>query len=169
MAEPSRTDMIINAIWFYAIWLLAVWGQMDFLPVIIILLLAHLLCHRKQTAEHLLILIVAAIGISVDQLLSVNGFFVFKHSLWLPAWLLLLWCAFAATLRHSLSFLSSSPFIAAGLGAIGGVSSYFAGTHFDAVSFGYSNAVSLAVIAAIWALLLPLFFSINHWLTKRFP
>ncbi len=159
--------LIFNGIWFYITWLSAVWGQNSFLPLIITLLLIHAFLQRNHPAEFILILIVASIGIEIDQFLSWTGFFVFNDSIWLPEWLLLLWCAFAATLRHSLSFLTKSPGLASIFGAIGGSSSYFAGVQLGAVEFGFSLTFSLAVLAIIWAILLPLFFKINDWLDRK--
>ncbi|MRI31846.1 DUF2878 domain-containing protein [Endozoicomonas sp. OPT23] len=161
-------EMVFNGVWFYLTWLSAVWGQTAFLPLTAALLLLHGFIHRKHPTEFLLILIVASIGIEIDQLLSWSGFFIFKDSIWLPEWLLLLWCAFAATLRHSLNFLAGSPKLAAVFGAIGGSSSYFAGVQLGAVEFGFSLIFSLTVLAFIWAVLMPLFFQINHWLSRKF-
>ena len=159
--------LIFNGIWFYATWFSAVWGQNELLPLTIALLLLHAFIQRHHPAEFLLILIVASIGIEIDQLLSWSGFFIFKGSVWLPAWLLLLWCAFAATLRHSLNFLADSPGLAATFGAVGGPASYFAGVQMGAVEFGYDTLVSLSALAIIWAVLLPFFFQINRWLSRK--
>ncbi|MTI13661.1 DUF2878 domain-containing protein [Sansalvadorimonas verongulae] len=165
-------DLFLNGVWFYLIWLSAVWGRGDFLPLTLALLVLHGYLHRKQATEFLLIAGVAGTGITIDQGLFWAGFYLFPDSppdaMVLPSWLLLLWFGFAATLRHSLSFLSSPPFLAALFGAIGGPSSYFAGVQLGAVDLGYGTLPTLCTLAAIWAVLLPLFFQLNDKLVRAY-
>lgn len=158
--------MLLNGVWFYLLWFSAVWGRESFIAVTALLLCLHLYIHKHQRVEWTLILVVALIGISIDQLLLLMGVFVFQESVLLPGWLCLLWAGFAATLRHSLRFAAHSLRLAALLGAVGGASSYFAGARLGAVSFGYGTTETLILLATIWSGLLPLFFRINRWLSR---
>lgn len=82
----------------------------------------------------------------------------------IPYWLMGLWIIFPMTLNHSLSWLKGKLWLQAVLGAVGGGGSYIAGAALGAAEGG---TVGLFVVAACWALWLPLFYlwldRSKHW------
>lgn len=108
-------------------------------------------------------LVTAIPGVIVDILLTVTGVYIFSGSeqlLPIPMWLILLWLAFTATLRHSLAYLRHRYWVAAGLGAVGGTLSYIGGTTLGAVGFGMSLYTTAFLLVCIWACLMPVIFLI---------
>ncbi len=67
-----------------------------------------------------------------------------------------------------MSYLSERLLLAGIFGGIGGPLSYVAGERLGAVNFGFSLPVVVALLAAIWALLLPLAFVLVRRLEGRF-
>lgn len=99
------------------------------------------------------ILGLAVLGIVIDSLLTLLGVFQFSH---LPWWLALLWLHFCLSLRHSLAFMQRCPVvIQALLGGVFGSLSYLAGAHFGAVYLPHEESVTAAILALVWAFLLP--------------
>lgn len=159
--------MLINLIVFNLLWLgLVYWGN-NFVLVALIALALHIRYHCKGKRELLLISIVTSIGILVDSLLTYLQIFIFSHQYFIPFWLMVLWACFAATLLHSLHFLSPSKLLQAVMGLIFGPLSYIAGEKLGAVQFGYSQTVTFLVLAIIWTVLLVSFYQINNTLKNR--
>lgn len=145
----------INLIGFNLAWYLSVFFGNEGALLVLLLLLMHFVFHRQPLIELYVVLCLGLFGYSVDFLLTLMGFFKFHESQAAPVWLLLLWFAFSATLRQSLSFFAGRPLMGAFFGAIGGSSSYVGAVLVGPVSFGYSLAFSAVVIAFIWAILFP--------------
>lgn len=107
----------------------------------------------------------AALGIVADSALRASGLVLYAAAWspsWLaPVWIVAMWANFAITLDHSLSWLSRRPFLAAALGALGGPLAYVAGSRLGAVEL---RPWSLAALAAIWAVALPL---LTAWAGSR--
>lgn len=78
----------------------------------------------------------------------------------IPFWLMGLWIIFPMTLNHSLSWLKGRIPLQAILGAVGGGGSYVAGAALGAAE---GSTLGLLIVAAFWALWLPL---IYLWLEK---
>ncbi|MES2604588.1 MAG: DUF2878 family protein [Pseudomonadota bacterium] len=145
-------------------WLLLVPGGSRFLLLAALLLaLQTLLLWRRRGIDGLWpALVFALVGMAMDQALSLLGVLHFDTRL-LPASLLLLWLAFALTLPL-LPVLEQMRWGALAVGgALLGIAGYGAAFLLGALDFGLVPAVSLLVIAASWALLLPL----RHWLFCR--
>ncbi|MCF1426783.1 MAG: DUF2878 domain-containing protein [Shewanella sp.] len=143
-----------NALSFQLVW----WGGVlignAFVPVSLILLLAHLLFTPCRRADIRLMWQVALIGIAIDGLLIWSGVFLFPS---LPWWLGLLWLHFALSINASLSFLKGLPvWSVALLGAVAGPFSYLAGSRFEAVSMPWGEGTTASILGIIWLLLLPL-------------
>lgn len=79
-----------------------------------------------------------------------------QSALLLPAWLALLWALFTTTLNHSMAWRARPWRHASLVGGIGGRLSYFAGSRLTGVGFPQEEAFTLALLALIWAVLLPL-------------
>jgi hypothetical protein len=151
-----------NIVWFGLVML----GNL-FVPVALLWLAVHLVQSQYKISEMKLVVAVAAIGASIDLALSFAGIFNFSSTNLLPLWLLVLWCCFAATIAHSLSFLSEKPIWQLGVGAIFPPLSYFAGAQLGAVTFGFSTLFTLSILSVIWALLLVVFFGLKSCLIAQ--
>ena len=68
-----------------------------------------------------------------------------------PAWIAMLWVAFALTLNHSLGWLVRRPLLAVAFGLIGSPASYFAAQRLGAVEFLVAPQAALALIGVAWA------------------
>lgn len=147
----------LNIVFFNLLWLGCVAGGNALLwltgPVVIIYLALLLKTHTVTLSQ---LTLAAALGISVDALLTMAGFFNFNSTGWpIPLWLMLLWLAFVSTLPLSLAFLAkykAAPVLA---GAIGFPFSYAMGERLGAVTFGVGFLEALVLLSIIWAVMLP--------------
>ena len=158
----SRVSGVSNNFWVNLIgfqliwWSLILWGNSALLPAML-LLFAHLLLHRTPRQELQLMLAVALPGFLVDSLLTITGVFVFPEpAMVAPAWLLVLWFAFAATMNQALNWFSGRYLLAALIGGVGGSSTYIAAAELGAVSLGIGVLASFLLLTLVWTLLFPL-------------
>jgi hypothetical protein len=150
--------MLINIIGFNLSWFgLIYWGN-NFIPFAFILIVAHLFFQSKNAKELILILLISAIGISVDSILQQLNVFIFPNAEHIPFWLMMLWTSFAATICHSLHFLAPSKLMQFILGGLISPLSYIAGHNLMAVEFGYSMQITYVSLALVWGGLFILFF-----------
>ena len=109
------------------------------------------------------------IGLTWESLLVAAGLVVYPTApgpnSMAPVWMIALWANVACTIHYSLGWIRSRPWLSALLGAVGGPLAFVAGEKLGAVSFPYP-VQALAVIAAGWAVLLPLLVSVS---TPRRP
>ena len=155
---------IFNALAFNLIWFGCILYGNVFVPVVILLIITHLVLVNTWREELKLILLVSAIGISVDSFLVNINFFIFPQSnVIIPIWLIAIWCAFAATINHSLAFLKNYGWAQFVSGAIAAPLSYLGGVKLNAVNLGFSLPLSLMVLSATWLVLMPTFI----YLSKR--
>lgn len=149
---------LINALVFQIGWLVCVIGGDRWaLTVGLALLAVHWLWVSRDHREWAVIALGALFGIAVDTLLHALQLFRFAEvTTGVPWWLAVLWLLFMTTLNHSLAILQRHPPWALLLGAIGGPASYYAGVQFGAAQFGLSPQMALLLLAAVWAVLLPL-------------
>lgn len=162
-ARPRLTETLwINALWFQSVWFCAVLGRETLLPLALALLCLHLVVVRDTLRELLQMTTVAAVGISVDAALSFSGVFLFPDGSLVPLWLCCLWLAFATTLSRSLAWLGRNTLLAGCLAALALPLNYWAGQRLGAVEFGYPLPVTLAIMAALWAVLFPLLFKLTR-------
>ena len=156
---------LINFIGFQASWWLLVLYQNQYWWVVAALLIAHIVLVGESLTEFAVVLVAAIAGVITDSLLAMFGVYIFSGSgqfLPIPFWLILLWFAFASTLRHSLAYLSTHYWLAAGLGAVAGTLSYVAGMKLQAVTFGLAFYPTVFLLAAIWACLMPVIFLLSQ-------
>lgn len=150
---------VFNAVLFNISWftiLLTQSGGMA-LAIVGLHLVVHFLVLGRGKAELQLIAGISIAGAALDQLLFLLGVFnVAGDTALAPLWLTCLWPVFATTLMHAFDSLQRRPYLAALIGAAGGGLSYVAGTRLTEVEFG-SPLWGPLVIAALWALLFPLF------------
>ena len=108
----------------------------------------------------------AAIGYALDSALALGGAIAFPAhagpALPTTPWMVALWMAFAATLRHSLNWMRRRYVPGAFAGALFGPLAYAAGERLEAIAVA-AQPVAWLAIAAAWALALPLLL----WLRER--
>lgn len=153
----SRTQLL-NALLFQIGWLVCVLGgDLWALTVGLALLAAHWIWVSRERREWLVIGVGALLGMGVDSLLHALQLFRFETvSFGIPWWLAVLWLLFLTTLNHSLVALQRVPQLALPVGALGGPASYYAGVALEAARFGVALPQALAMLALVWAVLLPL-------------
>lgn len=114
-----------------------------------------------RAADLKLIVLAAAIGFGLDSLFVSSGLLTYRGA-WpsaslAPAWIVALWVNLALCLNHSLRWLQPRPWLAATLGAVASFTSYLgAARGWQAVAFAAPAALTHAIVAACWALALPL-------------
>lgn len=166
MIKPKLTLInnpnFINLLGFNAIWFGLIFLGNSFIPVAAILLLLHL-CFLAGKNELTLIFIVAGIGVLLDSVLVYAHVFIFPEATKLPFWLITLWFCFAATVRHSLGFLSNSKILQCSVGAIFAPLSYLAGAKFSVVYITPSFELSYLLLACLWGPLMVLIFALSRW------
>jgi len=138
-------------------------GPLSTLPLVA----AVLWVAPDRRCELRLLVTVAVVGTAIDSGLERAGVFRFAAPnvlapVLVPAWISALWLAFAALLRHSLAWLAPYQLLAVLLGAVGGPLSSLAGHRMGALEYPGDRALSLAVIAAEWAVLTPLLLALAH-------
>ena len=106
----------------------------------------------------------APLGIVIDFTLYQTGVYQFESGF--PLWLVLLWVGFVLCLDKSFFFLRHKYLIAALIGGIAGGFNYWMASNLGAVTFHYSDAVTVAIIASYWAALLPLMFFLQNRIQK---
>ena len=150
---------LVNAVLFQAGWFACVFAakQPWLLAVPIAALLVHFLWTSSWAVEGRLVASVMLLGSVLDSFLLNIGVLDFgSNSLLLPAWLALLWALMGTTLNHSLAWSARHWWLASLLGGVGGSLSYLAGSRIADVSFPYGQTPTLILLAAIWAVVLPL-------------
>lgn len=163
-ASPVMPGWLPNLIAFQVGWwsvvLSAARGAPELgLAVVAALVTWHLLRVRSHAGEAILIALTGLIGLVFDSLLQATGWVAFAGggvAPWLaPLWMAALWANFATTLNVSLRPLQGRPWLAAGLGAVGGPLAYWGGAGLGAMTFHHLGA-GLPALAVAWALFPPL-------------
>lgn len=96
----------------------------------------------------------ASLGALGEFALSQGGALTFPDGSPLPASIVALWLAFAATFSLSLGWLASRPRLAAAFALVGAPMSYLGAERLGAVAVT-DGPLTLAAIGAVWALTLP--------------
>ncbi|MCO8161333.1 DUF2878 domain-containing protein [Pseudomonas sp. 21LCFQ010] len=150
-------DKLINALLFQAGWFACV---LDWLWPAALILGVHILRHGQIR----LLLSVMLFGTLLDSALTWLGVFDFSTgSQWIPLWLMLLWALLGTTLNHCLAWTAKPWWLGSLLGAVSGPLSYYAGAQLAGVGLPLGLWPSLLLLAAIWAVVLPLL----HGLARR--
>jgi len=175
MPRPHRTTPAayrpwMNAILYQCVWFVGVLGREPLAPIAFALLALHLALCRERGAELALLAAAAALGVAIDSMLTLAGVFVFDPTatvLPIPAWLVAIWLAFAATLRNALRFLLSRLPLAIVAGAVGGPLSYLAAARLGAVSLPLGTWPTAAVLALVWAFTMPALIMLARAIERR--
>lgn len=148
----NKLALPLNVIGFQLSWIACVaGGTLWAIPVCAAFFAWH--WQVKKPAEPALVAAFAVTGILFDTALYQAGLLKFPgHSLFvIPVWLMLLWVAFACTLRHSLDWLLQRPWLAALLGLLAAPWSYYAGELLGAVN---TTPEALLLIGIGWGMLM---------------
>lgn len=157
-------SVLINLSLFKAAWAATVFGAAASVPVagavaVAIAVLVHLARTRDVRAEATLLVLAAVVGLVWETLLVATGVLEYSSGNLVPGvapyWIVAMWILFATTLNVGMRWLRKSTILAAAAGAIGGPASFFAGASAGAVTLS-NPLTSLVIIAAGWAVLLPL-------------
>jgi len=162
--DKNKTWIWFQPINFQIVWLIAVLGGNKFIALTIGLVCIHY-WFSPSCKKDLLMLPFALLGYSIDLILMQQGFFQFQE--W-PHWLLILWIAFVLNFGHSLSFLLKFKIpVLMIIGAMGGSYAYWASWKLDAVEWPNETLITFALIASLWALILPVLVIVESGLNKR--
>ncbi len=166
---PDRR-LIANAVLFQLSWLACVLGGNSYwLAVPAVALLIHFFWVSSWAAEGKLVVSVMLAGAALDSFLLQLGVFTFVgQELLAPLWLAMLWAMLATTLNHSLGWTARPIWRAALLGAIGGPLSYVAGAELAGVGLPLGERNSALLLAAIWALVMPLLHGFAHLYREQY-
>lgn len=154
----------VNAGTLYLAWLAAVLSAASGRPwpaaaASIVAIAINITLARRRSTEVVLVLAAALFGISVDGILIAAGFANFAapgpFSGFPPAWLVLMWMAFATMLNVSLAWLKDRLALAAVLGLIGGPLSYYSGARLGAMELSQPIWLALGAVGISWAIALP--------------
>lgn len=121
----------------------------------------HLAFVPDRRGELRLLALAALIGLVAESLLQRAGLLIYASPWravpWLcPPWIMVLWVQFATTLRYGFRWLHGRPALAMLLGAGGGPLAFRAGAALGAVRFAPEAWHSLAALAGVWAVAMPI-------------
>lgn len=154
-----------NLLGYQAIWFVAVWSAGQGRPWIGMLACAvfiawQWLVSAVRMADGRALLAALACGWVIEGVARIGGLLAHaspQPALPAPAWIVLLWGAFAMTLNHSMAWFATRPWVAAAFAAVGGPLAYLgAARGFAAVAFPQPTWPALAYLCVAWAIALPL-------------
>jgi hypothetical protein len=147
---------LLNIAIYQLIWFVAVVGGNSLVWLAMVLIILHFSLTPIPKTDLILVLLVLVIGILVDGILRLSGFFIFAEDQFpIPLWLACIWIGLATLFNHSLGWLKNRLWLSAALGAMAGPAAYIAGGRLGAAEFSVSLPWSIAVLAVIWGLLVP--------------
>ena len=156
-----------QVVWFAVVLGAAAGVHLPGIAAVLLFLAVFLWRSPRRAADACVIGLVTVAGFTVDQAAVLAGAQVFDQETarlgLVPLWIAGLWAAFAATLDRSLAWLQRRLPLAAVLGAVFGPLAYLGAEGLGALRIGGpERAVSLLVLAAEWAAMMPL----SLWLAR---
>ena len=153
---------ILNFGLFQAGWFAAAYWKDSSLWLMFALLGLHFLMSPSKRSDLKLLMMLLPIGLAMEVLMISLGLVSFNSSLFLPVWMIGLWCLLILSFNHSLKWFRDIPLIFQILmSAVAGLASYLAATKFDALVIGDPMIISAAIIALVWAVQLPIMMRIT--------
>lgn len=168
--------LILNVLLFQAAWCASIFGAAAghwwLGPSAMLAVVAfHLLLAPTRAADRLLVPAAAAIGIFAECIAaSLSGTRFAAHiptASPIPLWMAAIWPGFATMLNSCLAWMQSRPAAAALFGAVGGPLAYWAGARAGALQLGDAPLTPLLIVAAQYALLMPLLCALARRCTPR--
>lgn len=159
---------LINLGLFQAGWFCAAWLKDDSTIWMLGLVLIHVALSPTRKQDLMIALLVVPLGLATELLMLAWGVFSFNSELFLPLWMVLLWCLLAFSLNHSLRWLQGLrwywPCL---LAALFGPASYLAANGFQSLDWLYPQWISLLALAALWAIQFPIMLRIARQVRIR--
>lgn len=165
---------VVIGLGFNLFWLLAVWGQYQYVTILVSLLVGCWLFYHRS---FLFAVIASVIGISGDYVLLQLGVMQFSlppdplfepFRYFIPLWLILLWLGFTSTVWIMRAQVQRLPIWGVILGgSISGALSYWAGLTLGAVTWPYGELATFIGIAGVWGLYSGYLLWLLQWMTKR--
>ena len=160
----------LNLAGYQSLWFLAIFTGNYSLIALSIGLAAHLWLSPERLKEITLMMFCTVIGVAIDSALAVSGVYLFDPQpagLPIPWWLLGIWLAFSATLRHGLRFFIARPPLAIICAAVGAPLAYLSAARLGAVAFplGYTNTA--LIVASAWIPLMALLIVTSQWIDSK--
>lgn len=151
---------VINALGFQLVWWACVLGAVNGIAFLGPLTLTlFLVFHFKQyPAEVTPVVIAGMAGFVIDSVFSFTGLIVYAGAPtgFAPIWIIAMWMGFAATMNHSMFWLSGKHWLGFVMGAIFGPLAYMSGVALQALSFLGSQTMTLFILGIVWGLAVPL-------------
>jgi hypothetical protein len=164
-----RVQAVAEWIGFQVVWLACAFGAARGLnwPGVVsaaLFIVLALSLRRWPAGEIAAVTAAGLLGFFAESALSSTGLVVYgagRGSVFAPAWIVALWCAFAGTLAAIEALIGRDAWIkAAGLGLVTGPLSYLAGARLDALTLP-APLPALIAIALLWAAALPLLLALR--------
>jgi hypothetical protein len=153
----AEMNIFVNLIIYEIVWLLCVFAENWGALVALLLLAGHILLSPIKREDLKMMGFMLLIGVVVDGILHTIGFMSYNvAALPIPFWLAVIWLALATLPHHSLKWMKNRPLLCVIFGIIGGPLAYWGGVKAGAASFNWPLLWSLALLAAIWAILWPM-------------
>jgi hypothetical protein len=162
-----------NLIFFKAGWIACILFAAAGMPLLSLLSVAvvagiHLARVAVPAKEALFLLCAAGLGLVWESVLAGTGLLQYVGAdggAWLaPAWIVSMWVLFGTTINYGLSWLKRHWIYPVVFGLFGGPAAFYAGSKMGAVAFG-DTLLAMGVLAAGWAILLPLACLISDTIT----
>lgn len=157
--------LLTNLLFFQIIWFVSAVYQQDGIVVTTLLIIIHFIFSPSKKND-VKVLLLAAIGLCVDQLLLMLNIIGFSNNTTMvPYWFILLWCYFSITFNHSLQWTLQLPIVLQSLlGGIFGTLSYIGALSFNAISTTVSQTAFILYFFITWSILFPLLSVVHKYL-----
>ena len=160
----------LNLLGYQSLWFLAIFTGDYSLIAFGIGLAAHLWLSPQRLKEITMMMFCTVIGVTIDSVLAVSGVYLFDPQptgLPIPWWLLGIWLAFSATLRHGLRFFIARPPLALLSAAIGAPFAYLSAARLGAVEFPLGYLHTALIVAVAWIPLMALLIVTSRWIDSK--
>ncbi|NRA42053.1 MAG: DUF2878 domain-containing protein [Pseudomonadales bacterium] len=158
---------VVNGLVFQINWFACIFANTTvLLASTIFLLLFHFALIDRNAKQWLILFFIAIIGYAADSALAASGMIMFSPSANLvlnginiavaPLWLFCLWLSFSSCLHYAFSFLYQRLLLTLLICLSVIPFNYYIGANFRNAVFAEPSWLGLALIAAYWALLLPI-------------
>lgn len=151
----ARKTIVIEAIVFQSLWFACVLGDAWIWVSAAVIYALFYVFVLKCTRYLLFIIVAGTLGLIVDYVKFSTGALQFTSGTF-PMWLVALWFIFVSSIPIAFSFLRRRYILAAVLGGLGGLSSYYSASLLRSdVTFYFGEGWGLVPLGIIWALLMP--------------
>lgn len=164
----KKYEYILNGILYQATWFLCVFypDELYCLGGLAITLSVHLMFQAHKSRELGIILLAASFGYSMDQLMDFMNFLDTSAKSNNSFYLIIIWVAFACTLRSSFKFIFKTFQRSLALGALAPLSYFFA-QKIGVVKYADPLYLSMGIHILTWLILMSFFYKINTKLSAK--